>query len=80
MSIDFPPLTAHQQAAIDAWEQANNGDGRYEYADNHRWARKGVAAEEAAYELAARRGCCGSEDVELETPDGVVLYGFNYGH
>lgn len=51
-----------------------------ECVDNWRYAREGNAAEEADYHEAGMRGCCGSEDVEIETPDGTIWIGYNYGH
>ncbi len=79
--IAFQPTPA-QQLTIDRWEQENNPDGKtFDYADNHRWATKGDAEQEAEYWRIEKIGCCGSCDVELQCDDGtVLLYGFNYGH
>lgn len=75
-------LTSAQQQAVSAWWDERDAAGDdYEFADNTRYARKGNAAEEFAYEDARAAGCCGSVDVELECTDGtVLLFGFNYGH
>ncbi len=48
--------------------------------DNFRLAREGNSEEGMAYDDTARNGCCGSRDVILDTPDGRIEVGFNYGH
>lgn len=81
MENTFDKLTPAQSVAVQQWEEYNNPDGdQYEYADNHRVARLDNQAELDAYDDAKRAGCCGSVDVEIDTPDGKILYGFNYGH
>ena len=55
-------------------------DEEYEYMDNQRYARKDNPPEVDEYNKREENGCCGSCDKEIETPDGVVLIGFNYGH
>ena len=69
--------TQDEQAAIDEWEKG----GEWDYVDNHRIARLDNPQEVEEYHKAQAEGCCGFEDVELETKDGIkFLYGFNYGH
>ena len=84
----FAALTPTQHKTLDAWwaTQASGSpegtqQGSFDFLDNERVARKGCPDEEAAYEAARDRGCCGFVDVELPSPDGTtLLYGFNYGH
>lgn len=51
----------------------------YECADNFRFAREGTP-DEVAYEEQVRSGCCAFYDEVVDTPDGRVRVGFNYGH
>lgn len=77
----FDDLTPAQQQAVTKWEVANNDDGQFEYADNHRYAVEGNEEHAVTYAIAVRNGCCGSMDTRLTCDDGtVLLYGFNYGH
>ena len=55
-------------------------DERYDCADNIRIARQSCQDEVMNYEDAKNHGCCGFFDEEVQTPDGVVMLGFNYGH
>ena len=88
-TLNYDQLTEAQQAAVAAWWNENGRDGyTYEYADNYRYAVKGDAGQESAYEALRGAGCCGFVDVELEVKcddesenlNHVLLYGFNYGH
>lgn len=56
------------------------GDDIYENTDNFRVCRVGDKAEEAAYQKAFDRGCCGYKDWEIEIEDVKYKLGFNYGH
>lgn len=54
--------------------------GEYDYDDNYRYARVGNKKEEAAYEVAASKGCCGFYDKTITVDDVEIMVGFNYGH
>lgn len=88
-ALTYEQLTEAQRNAIAAWWNKNDPDGyTYECVDNTRFAVKGDAGQESAYEDLRDGGCCGFVDVELEvsgddeseTPSHVLRYGFNYGH
>lgn len=72
-------MTAAQVSAVERWFAGKSNDA-YDCMDNYRVAREGNAAEEDAYDAARDRGCCGSCDEILDTEDGRVKVGFNYGH
>ena len=73
-------LNDSQRRAVDQWWEANDSDD-FDCVDNYRFATKGNAAEEAAYDETRTLGCCGSVDVVLPCDDGTtLLFGFNYGH
>jgi hypothetical protein len=76
--INFTDLTTAQQDAICAWENAHNGDCQYKNPHNYRYARTNSAEEVTAYEARKWRGNGAFMDVELETPEGNIMYGFNY--
>jgi hypothetical protein len=78
--LKISDLTLAQMDAINLWEAENNNEGQFEFQDNHRYARVDNPAEVAAYEARRWQGCCGTHDVELDTVDGRIMYGFNHGH
>jgi hypothetical protein len=52
----------------------------YENTDNLRLARLDDDDEMSDYQAAVEEGCCGDYDMVLDTPDGRITVGFNYGH
>jgi hypothetical protein len=64
--------------AIEKWHESQEGE--FEFMDNQRVAHVDNQQEVDEYYDQVAKGCCGSVDVELETSEGRILYGFNYGH
>lgn len=61
-------------------DAAREDDEVCNFTDNFRIARKDRPEEVKAYNAASARGCCGFFDDEIDTPDGVILFGWNFGH
>lgn len=81
-TLQYQDLTEAQKEAIALWWEENDPDGYvYDYVDNRRYAVAGNIEQQEAYDDLRMGGCCGFLDVELDLPDGSVLwFGFNYGH
>lgn len=78
--VEYEDLTEAQQNAVRAWLDRQDPND-FEYMDNQRYARKGVAEEEAGYDDRRAGGCCGFHDTEIQAADGTtILFGFNFGH
>lgn len=78
----YSQLTDKQKQIIEEHILSLQDDdpGLFDCSDNDRIARKERGDEVAWYEERQSRGCCGAYDIELETPDGIILLGWNYGH
>lgn len=72
--------TPAQLEALQTHIESLDIENIFEFADNFRIARVGNWTEEKEYDDAKAGGCCGFHDVEIECPDGNIMYGFNYGH
>ena len=80
-SMSWDDLTHQQQEAVQDWWNQNDPNGTvFDFVDNYRYAIKGDAAQEAAYDDVRCQGCCGFHDTEIVVGSITLLYGFNYGH
>jgi hypothetical protein len=84
------PITEYRKAKAEAIHHAicaignamtvPRWDNEFEYSDNVRACLVSDKKGRKAYKKRRNNGCCGSVDIEFDTPWGRAMYGFNYGH
>lgn len=81
MEIDFRSWSIEDRCTIETLIRDKFcNEAEYEYSDNVRYARMWRGEEVEDYNERFKQGCCGFHDEMIFADDGIILFGFNYGH